>query len=230
MIISPAEFQISVRGWQYQHWQPQFYPEDLPVDWWFSYFSNEFGCVLVPTETLRDSSTEQVETWAEDCSAHFEFYVEVTQDTDWEHIKAKIQVLANQLAGILIVGGDAVAENKDINKVRLAALISHLIKFAPVFVAKEVIVNIDIRKFTRCDNVLGYISDIDDLSPGWAQELNSTIVLINSKGIHDAKNLRKMLESCLLIDSLVVYSLFFAGVAPKIEDLRTSLMIYEMLI
>ena len=79
-------------------------------------------------------------------------------------------------------------------------------------------------------NVLGYISDIDDLSPGWAQELNSTIVLINSKGIHDAKNLRKMLESCLLIDSLVVYSLFFAGVAPKIEDLRTSLMIYEMLI
>lgn len=63
-------------GWQHAHWDGVFYPDDLPEDWQLAYYSNEFSAVLVPRSYWETGTGFDVESWQEDVSDDFRFYIE----------------------------------------------------------------------------------------------------------------------------------------------------------
>jgi len=67
---------IGTRGWDYDEWNGGFYPEDLPEDWRFAYYSNHLRSVLVPQEVWATRGLEDVRDWIEDCDPEFRFILE----------------------------------------------------------------------------------------------------------------------------------------------------------
>ena len=63
-ILESHRILIGACGWLHENWQDNFYPEDLPQDWYLGYYGNEFSVVLV-----RDKEWQQggsVEEWLEE--------------------------------------------------------------------------------------------------------------------------------------------------------------------
>ena len=51
---------IGAAGWQHKEWGSEvFYPEDLPEDWYLSFYANEFPVVLLPFECWQDEIVGQ---------------------------------------------------------------------------------------------------------------------------------------------------------------------------
>ncbi len=64
---------VGCRGWKHPLWTPGFYPEELPEDWRFCYYSNEVRSVLVPyAETLDEDPAR----WRNECDQGFRFVFE----------------------------------------------------------------------------------------------------------------------------------------------------------
>ncbi|VAW61030.1 hypothetical protein MNBD_GAMMA09-460 [hydrothermal vent metagenome] len=61
-------------GWNHAHWLGDFYPHDLPQDWYLSYYANEFSAVLLP-ENQWQNNLMALEEWAFDVSESFRFYL-----------------------------------------------------------------------------------------------------------------------------------------------------------
>lgn len=64
---------IGCRGWSYDEWTPDFYPEDLPKDWRFCFYSNEIRSVLVP---FGDALRADPQQWRKDSDEEFRFVFE----------------------------------------------------------------------------------------------------------------------------------------------------------
>ena len=85
-------------GWRHRHWQDSFYPDTLPEDWWLTYYSNEFGCVLVPVAQLGQTT---IAAWRDDTHERFRFFLELGPDPDWVAAGDAAQSLGSRLGGIL---------------------------------------------------------------------------------------------------------------------------------
>lgn len=68
---------IGARGWEHPAWQGRFYPEELPADWRFCYYSNWLRAVLVPAETWEEVGISDVRSWVEDSDPEFRFVLEL---------------------------------------------------------------------------------------------------------------------------------------------------------
>ena len=123
---SRLEIFVGARGWQYPEWSGEFYPDDLPEDWRFSYYSNEMQAILVPFDYLRHYSKEEWAEWVEDTPSDFAFYVELSGAASWYEVSAILEVIGVQLKGIVIV----IDKLPDIEA--LASLIKHAKAMAPV--------------------------------------------------------------------------------------------------
>jgi hypothetical protein len=110
---------IGTRGWEHAPWLWDFYPEELPPDWRFCYYSNNLRSVLVPRELWPDTGRAQVAQWAEDSDPAFRFVFElpatlgvaatpVRRDRELEEFMEIIEPVAARLAGLVWrVGADA---------------------------------------------------------------------------------------------------------------------------
>lgn len=57
--MSERDYRIltGTAGWKHPEWGNEvFYPEDLPEDWYLSFYSNEFPIVLVPDKQWQDDA------------------------------------------------------------------------------------------------------------------------------------------------------------------------------
>ena len=68
---------IGSRGWDHPAWAGTVYPQELPAEWRFCYYSNEHRGVLVPSSTWDRVSAEDVAAWAADCDPDFGFVHEL---------------------------------------------------------------------------------------------------------------------------------------------------------
>ncbi len=68
---------VGARGWEHPQRAGGFYPEELPADWRFAYYSNYLRSVLVPSETWEGTGIEEVREWAEDSDPAFRFVLEL---------------------------------------------------------------------------------------------------------------------------------------------------------
>jgi hypothetical protein len=102
---------IGCRGWDHDEWVPEFYPEDLPDDWRFCFYSNEIRSVLVPFGDVYGADPHQ---WREDCDDAFRFVFECPIDSstnangvgDLQQLMRHIQPVVDRTAAIVISVSD----------------------------------------------------------------------------------------------------------------------------
>jgi hypothetical protein len=75
-----GSFLIGARGWEHPGWRARFYPEALPEDWRFCYYSQWLRAVLVPSEQWETVTESEVRAWAEDCDPQFRFVLELPKE------------------------------------------------------------------------------------------------------------------------------------------------------
>jgi len=68
---------IGTCGWQHAAWTGDFYPDELPNDWRFCYYSNNLRSTLVPGETWKSVTRADVAQWVEDSDPAFRFVLEL---------------------------------------------------------------------------------------------------------------------------------------------------------
>lgn len=68
---------IGARGWSDVIPGDDFYPEELPSEWRFSFYSNNLRSVLVPRELWPATSRTDVSGWLDDCDPAFRFVLEL---------------------------------------------------------------------------------------------------------------------------------------------------------
>jgi uncharacterized protein YecE (DUF72 family) len=73
------ELMVGTIGWDHDSWVGNFYPDDLPDDWRFAYYSNDYRAVLATANHFTEADKETVSEWVEDCDEAFGFVVEVPQ-------------------------------------------------------------------------------------------------------------------------------------------------------
>jgi hypothetical protein len=68
---------IGTRDWQNTPWAEKFYPENLPDDWRFCFYSNQFRTVLVPGTVWKSVTNDDINTWIEDSDDEFKIICEL---------------------------------------------------------------------------------------------------------------------------------------------------------
>ena len=90
---------LGAYGWQHQHWQNLFYPEDLPQDWRLSFYANEFTAVIVPASYWQGDY--DVEQWCEQLPSRFRFYLEYPASADVQLFERRCLDFGCYLAGVI---------------------------------------------------------------------------------------------------------------------------------
>lgn len=100
---------VGARGWLHPAWVGGFYPDDLPDDWRFAYYSNEFRTVLVPGDYWEQFDAEAVAQWREDAGDGFTFILELSATVQQGGVEAgveaflqRVEPLRGLVAGIVV--------------------------------------------------------------------------------------------------------------------------------
>lgn len=225
MIRHPKpDIRVGARGWQYDGWDSEFYPDDLPKDWRFSYYSNEYQTVLIPQHYLTQFTPADWQDWMDDAQNNFHFYVEVAESMQWRDIQPYLQVLGDQLQGIVVV----IEKLQDMDA--LAKLINKLKSVAPVSLKKvgEAVTDQDMQTLYTCYEVNGCWDGSAD-RPLW--QYGSSAVLIRDGNQNNSPEIvrqfvEKGFEFAENCQTLVV---FFSGPSPKISEIQNARMVTELL-
>lgn len=94
------------RGWDYDGWENEFYPDDLPQDWRLSYYANEFHGVVAPESAWLEQ--DDCEEWVEDVHEEFRFYIELTtqQGIESGRLHRVVEILGGRVAGLVVDGAE----------------------------------------------------------------------------------------------------------------------------
>ena len=66
---------IGTSGWHYKHWKGVFYPDDVKVQDWLTYYAQHFDCVEVNSSFYGMPGTEAIARWCGCVSSGFIFAV-----------------------------------------------------------------------------------------------------------------------------------------------------------
>lgn len=222
---SKLELRVGARGWEYSDWTGEFYPDDLPEDWRFSFYSNEFQSILVPYETLARYDVEDWADWAEDTQKNFSFYVEISGTALWDKVKPYLEALGAQLKGVVVV----VEELKDVDA--LASLIKHLKTTAPVCIQRsgDAVSDQDMKTLQTCHEI-NECWDGNSESPVWGYG-DAAVLLCGVSEQNTPDKMRQLLEKGMeYAGKCDAIALFFTGIAPKMSDMRTARTITDLLV
>lgn len=75
----PSHYWVGTSGWVYKHWRGPFYPNDLPANKWFDFFSRQFGTVELNNSFYRLPSEETWRKWAKAAPRGFQFAVKASR-------------------------------------------------------------------------------------------------------------------------------------------------------
>lgn len=64
---------IGTVGFEHPHWASGFYPEELPADWRFCFYSNKLRAVLIPPVESARLDAAQAQQWVDDSDPEFRF-------------------------------------------------------------------------------------------------------------------------------------------------------------
>ena len=219
------EFIVCSRGWCYPQWVGNFYPEDMPQEWWLSYYSNEFYAVLIPWEYLCTADIAMVQQWKDDVHTGFKFFVELSIYVPIGRMLQLLEPLAPQLAGIVLREIDQANALKQ--RYPMNAVINAAVDIAPVVVAKQHVSNNLLTTFERYQLGCYWRPEIDSIN-----ECNGLLGIaeITQATKHNPRSLKKIIEHCYSIKGPTTIGLVFGSDAPNIEEMRTAIMINQMLV
>jgi len=219
------EIFVGARGWQYPDWSGEFFPDDLPEDWRFSYYSNEQQAILVPFDYLCRYTKEDWAEWVEDAPGEFAFSVELSSTASWNEVSSVLDVIGDRLKGIIIV----INELPDIGA--FASLVKHAKMNAPVCIQRtgNTVSEQDMETLKSCHEV-NECWDGENDTPVWGY--GGAAVLLRDSGQRNSPDiLRQIIEKGIeYAGSCEAIALFFTGDSPKISDIRNARTITELMI
>lgn len=100
-----SELLVGTVGWQGDDWEDDYYPEELPEDWRFCFYSNNLRTVLLPEGVWASRTEDEIADWPEDCDPGFRFVIEFIPDRsigeeDPEQIAGVVESFAQKVQGI----------------------------------------------------------------------------------------------------------------------------------
>jgi len=99
-----ADVIVGARGWLHEGWMDGFYPEDIPVDWQFGFYANEFNTLLVPW-SLWSESIDVLEEGLDDTDDDFHLYLELPEQQ--QVLPAHLHQIMSSVTGLVNCVGDA---------------------------------------------------------------------------------------------------------------------------
>ena len=126
MSVESYRVAIGACGWKHKAWQDNFYPEDLPQDWFLGYYANEFPVVYVPA---ADWVKEQdLSGWIEDVSDSFRFILELPatyleDETLFSAALEKARSLGEYCTGLVFVLDNVICDDVNCLHSRLDAVL-----------------------------------------------------------------------------------------------------------
>jgi len=108
---------VGTIGWDHEDWVGNFYPDDLPDDWRFAYYSNDYRAVLATVDHFKISDNEAISEWEEDCDETFGFVVEIPRifldQSDIDALRVfldDISLLHSRTRGFLLSSGETTSQ------------------------------------------------------------------------------------------------------------------------
>lgn len=184
-----SELLIGARGWQHPQWVARFYPDDMPEDWRFSYYCNEFRAVLLPQAGLLAADPATVQDWHDDIGDEFLFFIELDALDNW-------QACLERLAPLQVLVGGFVLRPATCTVKVLEQCVPGLQQWAPVCLDEGVVqADAALLHFIRQHQV-GCCWDARHAAPAW-REGDLSIALLEGGFDIEARQLREILENCL---------------------------------
>jgi uncharacterized protein YecE (DUF72 family) len=75
IFTSMVRFHVGCSGFYYNHWKPDFYPEDLPKSKWFAYYCQHYNTLELNVTFYRFPKITTFESWYNKTPADFVFAV-----------------------------------------------------------------------------------------------------------------------------------------------------------
>ena len=92
---------IGTSGWHYMHWRDAFYPHDLPVKDYLSYYTGKFGTVEINNTFYHLPKAETFAQWRNDAPVNFIFAVKGNRYiTHMKKLKEPGQALTHMFAAV----------------------------------------------------------------------------------------------------------------------------------
>ena len=220
------EIRVGARGWDFEQWGGEFYPDDLPEDWRFSFYSNDFQTVLVPASYLLKFSLDDWSESIEDTGKEFWFYIEIEESASWQEIEPYLRVFSDKLKGIVV----AVETLTSVDS--LASLINRAKRVAPVSIRRvgKAISDHDMATLQSCYEVNECWSGESD-APSWSYTDSAAILLRDANDDNSPEVIRQLVEKGIEYagrrDSI---ALIFTGSSPKISDMHNTRTITELIV
>lgn len=73
------EIRIGTSGWNYDHWRGRFYPDELPANRWFSFYSSRFDTVEINNTFYRQPEVATYDAWREQAPRGFLYAVKANR-------------------------------------------------------------------------------------------------------------------------------------------------------
>lgn len=73
--MSAAPIHIGTSGWQYRHWRPLFYADDLPTNRWLTHYATSFPGVELNSSFYRMPKERAIARWCDETPANFVFAI-----------------------------------------------------------------------------------------------------------------------------------------------------------
>lgn len=90
---------VGTSGWQYKHWRKLYYPENLPMERWLSYYARDFRCVEVNSSFYKLTEWPVVEKWCKATPEGFQFALKAPRTiTHYKKLKNCEESLARFLS------------------------------------------------------------------------------------------------------------------------------------
>lgn len=225
---------IGASGWQYPSWSNEvFYPDDLPEDWYLSFYANEFPIVLVPESQWDNSASIKafVEEINEQATAGFQCLLESTWQ-EGNNIYQRICGLASInsfISGLLLSVEIEQLESLALSAefIRLTAVVDICIDLKgadTVDVSKQVITFCDKHNISLCWEGDGMVV-VPNASRLWVArcncegEQNATMQQLKVLIAEQLKREVQTRKHVIIVD----------GSPPKIEAIRNAMVMLDLM-
>jgi len=71
-----ARLLVGARDYTHKSWRPQFYPDDLPSEWRFIFYSHRYPAILMPMRAAA-FETERLSLWEQEAPPDFRMVLEI---------------------------------------------------------------------------------------------------------------------------------------------------------
>src|SRR5262245_41819348 len=77
--MTPSTIRVGTSGFSYKEWKGSFYPEDLPVKQYLSFYAQHFSTTEINNTFYRIPTKKLTETWASEVPDDFSFTLKLSQ-------------------------------------------------------------------------------------------------------------------------------------------------------